>query len=104
MICQECEEEYKFERFRFDFESGRCFGSFKCGCRVRLVLPEGDCLRLGLLDEDAREQLRHLRMVSFRLKLDKENKAQAVYLKALRAHKGVLKRYLEEVSRNSIIS
>jgi len=102
MICQECEEEYNFERIKFDPESCRSFISFNCGCKAKLVLPEEDCQKLGLLDNEAREQLRHLRLMSFRLKLDNEKKPGRIYLKALKAHQKILIKYLEEVSGKGI--
>ncbi len=102
MICQECQEEYQFERVRLDPESCRSFVSFSCDCKAKLVLPEDDCLRLGLLGNEAREQLRHLRMVSFRKRLDNEKKPGKVYLKAMKAHQRILLQYLEEVSRKEI--
>jgi|YelNatPaOPRAMG01_1025707.scaffolds.fasta_scaffold304064_1 hypothetical protein len=101
MICQECEEEYQLEGLRFDPKSCRIFGAFRCGCRVKLVLPEEDFQRLGLLDDDAREQLRHLRMLSFRFKLDNERKPGKIYLKALKAHRDILLKYLGDASEKS---
>jgi len=103
MICPECEEEYRFEGFKFDWEHLRAFGSFRCGCSVKLVLPEEDCIRLGLLNPEAIEQLKHLRLMGFRLRLDREKSPSSVYLKALKVHKAVLVRYLAEVSGKKLI-
>lgn len=101
MICPECEEEYQVEALKFDPESCRIFGSFRCGCDVKLVLPEEDFLRLGLLDSEAKEQLRHLRLISFRYQLDQEKKPGKICLKALKAHQKILLEYLETVSEKN---
>ncbi len=98
MICQECEEEYLFETLKFDPESCRAFGTFRCGCEAKLVLPEEDCLRLDLLDDEGKEQLRHLRLVGFRLRLDSEKRPGRIYLKAFQANQEILLRYLQDLS------
>jgi hypothetical protein len=104
MICQRCLEEYKFEGFKYDWEKNRAFGNFKCHCSAKLVLPEEDCLSLNLLDSNSKEQLRHLRLMGMKRKLEGERGPNTVYLKALRAHKSVLVRYLAEVGSKGMLS
>jgi hypothetical protein len=104
MICQKCMEEYQFEGFKYDWESNRAFGNSKCSCTTKLVLPEEDCISMGLLDSSSREQLRHLRLLGLKRKLDGERAPNTVYLKALRAHKSVLVRYLAEVGAKGMLS
>jgi len=98
MICQNCLEEYRFEGFKYDWKNNRAFGNFVCGCEARLVLPEEDCISLGILDAEAREQLRHFRLMGLRRAVAKERGPSQVYLKALRAHRTTLTRYLADVS------
>jgi hypothetical protein len=65
-------------------------------------LPEEDCISLGLLDSEAREQLKHLRLMSLRRAVLKERGPSRVYLKALRAHRATLTRYLAEVGARGL--
>ena len=103
MICQRCLEEYRFEGFKFDWENNRAFGNFACGCEEKLVLPEEDCVSLELLDTDAESQLRHLRLLGLRRKVDVDLAPNQVYLRALRAHQAVLVRYLADVSAKGML-
>jgi hypothetical protein len=103
MICQQCEEEYQFENFKFDFTSLRAFATFSCLCETKLVLPEEECSRLELLDGVSSEQLRHLHMMALRFRLDKESSPNRVYLKALDAHKPMLVKYLEEITEKGLM-
>ena len=103
MICQRCLEEYEFEGFKYDFKTNRAFGNFVCGCEEKLVLPEEDCIQLGLLDDDSREQLRRLKLLGISRNLESGRDANQVYLKALRAHESVLLRYLADVSTKGLL-
>jgi len=103
MICQRCLEEYEFLGFKYDWESNRAFGGFSCGCEEKLVLPEHDCLGLGLLDSEGKEQLRHLRLLSLRRQVEGERCPDRVFKKALRSKESVLLRYLSEVSERGLL-
>lgn len=98
MICPNCQEEYKFIRFKIDPETLNIFACFKCECETELVLPEQDCKALGLFDQEIKSALRHLRLFIFRILRDREQSPVQVYLKALEAHRWSLIKYLEEVS------
>ena len=98
MICPECEREYQFEAFNLDWESFQIFGSFCCGCQAKLVLPEKDCIKLGLLDPEARQQLRNLRLLSYRLLRERELNPLGVLERALAHHQPLLLYYLRQQS------
>jgi len=104
MLCQNCGEDYEFEGFKLDYETGRAFGSFVCGCCDKLVLPEEDCIRLELLDPESKQQLRSLRLFSLSRRLEKGRGPNQVFLKALRAHQSALVAYLADLSSKGLLN
>ena len=96
MICPECEQEYQFEQFNLDWENFQIFGSFHCGCSAKLVLPEKDCIELGLLDPEARQQLKNLRLLTYRLLRERELNPLGVLERAITHQKPLLLHYLRQ--------
>ncbi len=103
MICINCMERYRFIRFEREGDSLSLRGVFGCNCRELRSFSESDCLALELLCNDEIDQLKTLKLMALRDKLDNDKKRSpaSIYLDALSAHRGRLKAYLKEFSTSS---
>jgi hypothetical protein len=101
MICIHCMERYCFIRFEREGDSLSFRGIFGCNCQGLRSFSESDCLALELLSHDEVDQLRSLKLMALREKLDKNKSPTSTYLNALCAHRSRLEAYLKWISTSS---